>query len=186
MFSDSIVFDFVFNLAAETRFGQDDSLYESRCTKLSQFCATAALEFGCRRYLELSTSLVYEAQGFYATNESGVINPWTRQAYFKRQAEIEVTKLGNEGLDYVILRPAFIYGSGDSGTIMTRLICAACYTTHGLNEVMSLLWDGNMKLNCVHVLDVCKALWHCCDQTLVPRGSVWNMADKSDLHIHQV
>jgi hypothetical protein len=43
---------------------------------------------------------------------------------------------------------------------------------------MKFLWGADLRLNTVHVNDVCKALWHVA--TRCPVGSVFNLADKGD------
>lgn len=50
-----------------------------------------------------------------------------------------------------------------------------------LNEKMKFLWDASMKLNTVHVIDVCGAIWHLLTgPNSPPSGSIYNLADKSD------
>ena len=56
MFSER--FDFIVNLAAETRYGQSSAVYEERCTRLSQMCAQRAADIGVGRYIEMSTAQV--------------------------------------------------------------------------------------------------------------------------------
>jgi len=48
-----------------------------------------------------------------------------------------------------------------------------------LNERMKLLWSGDLRINTVHVRDVCKATVHLARTGAV--GSIWNLADKTDL-----
>lgn len=128
--------------------------------------------------------MIYESQSSSPSTERSNIEPWTSLARYKYEAECAVLSLMSEEFEVVILRPAFVYGIGDYHTIMSRIVCAACYTSHGLNETMSLLWDGNMKLNTVHVHDVCRAMWYAIEH--VPNGSIWNLCDKSDFDVGQV
>ena len=58
----------------------------------------------------------------------------------------------------------------------TGIICAAVYKH--LGEKMKFLWSGDLKVNTVHVRDVCKAMLHCA--TRVPAGALFNLADKAD------
>jgi len=44
---------------------------------------------------------------------------------------------------------------------------------------MKYLWDEKLRLNCVHVRDVVAALWFAA--TTIRPGSVYNLADSSDL-----
>jgi nucleoside-diphosphate-sugar epimerase len=89
----------------------------------------------------------------------------------------------------VILRPAVVYGgSGDTnGVLFGRLVCAACYcagsgsadpSAERLPGEMTVMWDRHMKVNTVHVLDVCRAVWLA--GVKAPGRSVWNLCDKSD------
>lgn len=65
------------------------------------------------------------------------------------------------GLPYTILRPALIYGMGDKHGLSTRIIIAAIYRRQ--NETMKLLWNSDMKLNTIHVTDLCRAIWFVCN-----------------------
>jgi hypothetical protein len=47
-----------------------------------------------------------------------------------------------------------------------------------LKEKMKFLWDGGLKMNTVHIADVCSALWH--SATTLPNGAVYNLCDKAD------
>jgi nucleoside-diphosphate-sugar epimerase len=51
-------FDYVFNLAAETRFDQPEYLYSSRCTDLSRFCALMSAECRAKRFIEVNRLLL--------------------------------------------------------------------------------------------------------------------------------
>ena len=149
-------FDFVVNFAAETRYGQPQQIYDERCTNLSRLCAQKALQCGVRKFIEISTAQVYKSQCRKPSDESAAISPWTKVAAAKLAAEAEVTRVS--GLYSLIIRPAFVYGPADSASIMPRIICAAAYVE--LGEKMKFLWDAAMKLNTVHVLDVCRGIWH--------------------------
>ena len=168
-------YDFVFNLAAETRLGQSELLYDERCRKLSKLCAERSAKGRVKRFIEVSTALVYKAQKSRAHKEDGILDPWTLQAKAKLAAERHV--LDVEGLDAVVLRPAFVYGIGDVSGLMPRIVCAASYQQMG--ETMKFLWDKTMRINTVHVDDVCRALFHVTSDR-IPRGAVYNLADKND------
>ena len=92
--------DFVVNLAAETKFGQPDSVYEQRCTRLSVACASKSMERGVRRFIEVSTAAVYKSQSRHPSREDAVKEPWTRQADAKLTAENHL--LSMEGLNLVV------------------------------------------------------------------------------------
>ncbi|GKT33357.1 hypothetical protein ADUPG1_007293, partial [Aduncisulcus paluster] len=84
-----------------------------------------------------------------------------------------------EKLPCIILRPAVVYGKGDVSGLTPRLICSMVYQQ--LKEPMKFLWDGKIKMNCVHVIDVAAAMWHCALN--VPIGSTFNLVDRSDLDV---
>jgi len=168
-------YDFVFNLAAETRLGQTNELYDERCRKLSKVCGERSKKGGVKRFVEMSTALVYKPQKAKAHTEDGAIGPWTAQAKAKLAAEQEVLSI--DGLNVVILRPVFIYGVGDVAGLMPRIVCAAAYKQ--LNETMKFLWDKTMRVNTVHVDDVCRALFHV-TKDRIPSGTIFNLCDKND------
>ena len=174
-------FDYVFNLAAETRYGQAIPLYESRCTELSKLCAHRAAQIGCKRYVEMSTALVYKSQARTPSDENAKLAPWTSQSAAKLEAENAVKAV--EGLNYVILRPALIYGPGDVNGMMPRIVCAAAYVQ--LQEKMKLLWDAYVKVNTVHVSDVCTAMWTVAHTNMsrIPSGSIYNLCDEGDTDV---
>jgi len=101
--------------------------------------------------------------------------PWTVLAKYRLDAEEELKKVS--GLPLVILRPVTVYGPGDMTGITPRIVCAAVYQDK--KEKMKFLWDKDLKLNSVHVLDVCGAIW--ASLTKGKSGSVYNVVDQSDL-----
>ncbi|ETV66386.1 hypothetical protein H257_17170 [Aphanomyces astaci] len=172
--ADTGPYDYVFNLAGETKCGQAESVYSSKCRDLAVKCARKARDMHVKTFVEVSTAYVYKSQTKSPADERAKLDPWTLQAKYKLQAEEELRAL--DDLHVVFVRPATVYGSGDVGGLMPRLVCAAAYSA--LGEKMKLLWDGEMRVNTVHVLDVCKALWHVA-RVGAPH-EVYNLADKSD------
>jgi len=79
-------------------------------------------------------------------------------------------------LNLIIVRPALVYGPGDTNGLSPRIICGAVYKY--LKEKMEFLWDKDLKVNTVHVKDVCRALFHIATNGTV--GEVYNLADKSN------
>jgi len=165
-------FNYVFNCAAETKFGQDVAIYEEKTLSLAIKVATEARNRGCDKFIHLSTAQIYKADK-KPSKEDGKLEPWTNIATVHLKTEEELKKLG---IPLVILRPAYIYGPGDTYTIAPRIICAAVYKK--LNEKMKFLWSGDLRLNTVHVLDVCAAMIHAALK--LPPGSIYNLCDKSD------
>jgi len=166
-------FDIVFNLAAETKYGQSEAVYAEKILDLSTKCATEAAKQKVGRFIEISTAQVYEA-GKKPSKESDKLDPWTLQAKYKLRAEEELRKIA--GLNLIIVRPAIVYGPGDIGGLCPRIICGAVYKH--IKEKMKFLWDEKLKMNTVHVRDVCKGLWHISQKGQI--GAVYNLSDKTD------
>ncbi|TYZ62495.1 hypothetical protein PybrP1_001997 [[Pythium] brassicae (nom. inval.)] len=172
--------DFVFNLAGESKCGLSEVVYANKCRDLAVKCATKAHEFGVKRFVEVSTAFVYKSQSKAPATESAELQPWTLQAKFKLEAEEAIRQIA--GLDVVFARPAVVYGSADITGLMPRIVCAAAYVK--LKEKMKLLWDAEMRVNTVHVLDVCQALWHL--TTAGSSGEVYNIVDKNDTNQEKI
>jgi len=166
--------DYVVNLAAETRYGKEETAYEQMVFKISTNCAKEAASRGIKKFIELSTAQVYQASK-KASNESGKLKPWTVLAKYKLKAEEEIKKI--DGLNYVILRPAIVYGEGDVLGVLPRIICAATYTV--TKKKMEMLWTGDLRMNSVHAKDVVKAICLCLEKA--KKGDIFNLADKEDL-----
>jgi len=166
-------FNIVFNLAAETKYGQTDAVYAEKVLDLSVKVATEAAKRGTDKFIEVSTAQVYEASKKKA-KEGDKLEPWTSIAKFELKAEEELRKIA--GLNLIIVRPACVYGPGDVNGLCPRIICGAVYKHIG--EKMKFLWDKDLKINTVHVRDVVKALWHLSQKGSL--GAIYNLADKND------
>lgn len=92
--------------------------------------------------------------------EDNSIEPWTYLAEWKSQVENDIKGIPN--LNYTILRPALVYGPGDKHAFTTRIVIASVYKH--LNETMRLLWNADLKLNTVHVEDLCRSIWFVCNR----------------------
>jgi len=165
--------DFVFNLAGETKYSQTEEVYKENIIDVSVTCGKEAAKAGAKRFVEVSTSQVYSGDK-KASAEDDKPKPWTKLAKAKLEAEEELKKI--PGLNLVIVRPAIVYGPGDILGITPRIICAAVYKY--LNETMEFLWDKDLKMNTVHVEDVCAALWFLTVHG--NSGEVYNLADSND------
>jgi nucleoside-diphosphate-sugar epimerase len=167
-----VKFDYVINLCGETRFGLMEEEYKKKCLESAVKCAKAAVENKVKKFVEVSTGQIYEP-GDRPVGEEGKMGPWTVLAKYRLEAEKELAKIA--GLPLVIVRPAYVYGPGDLTSITPRIVCAAVYQDR--KEKMKFLWEKTLKLNTVHVLDVCAALWHCATKSSA--GAVYNLADES-------
>jgi len=166
-------FDFAFNLAGETKFGQTTEVYKESIEDVSTNCGKAAAKVGVKRFIEVSTAQIYSS-GSKASVEGSKEDPWTKLAKAKLAAEKNLREI--KGLPLIIVRPSAVYGPGDTLSIMPRLIAAAVYKH--LGEKMEFLWDGDLKLNTVHVSDVVVALWHLATNGTL--GEVYNLADTNE------
>jgi len=173
VYDDEAPFDYVFNLAGETKYSQADPVYQENIIELSKVCANEAAKRKVKLFIEMSTGQIYDS-GSKPRKEDAKIKPWTGIAKAKAQAEEELKKIA--GLNLIIVRPATIYGPGDLTGVTPRLIIAAVYKVS--NEKMEFLWDKDLKINTVHVRDVVAALWHLTQKG--KPGSVYNLADESD------
>jgi len=173
VFDDDAPFDYVFNLAGETKYSQDDAIYQENIIDVTVRCGTEAAKRGVKKFIDVSTAQVYDS-GSKARKEDAKIKPWTGIAKAKIKAELELQKIS--GLNLIIVRPAVVYGPGDITGLMPRIITAAVYKS--LNEKMEFLWDKDLRYNTVHVRDVCRALFHLAEKG--NPGSIFNLSDQSD------
>jgi len=173
VFTEPGQYDYVFNCAAETKASQSPEDYEQRVFELSKKSAEFAAKNKVKRFIEVSDAAVYKA-GEKKSKEDGKLEPWTVVAKYKAQVEEALPKI--DGLDYIIVRPCFVYGPSCLNYVMPRLIIGAVYKH--TNSKMELLWDGKLKLNTVHVKDVVRALWHLKDHG--NKGDIFNLADSGD------
>jgi nucleoside-diphosphate-sugar epimerase len=72
--------EFVFNLAGESKYGQDDTAYTKGIVELTRLCATAAKAAGVRMFIQVSTAQVCLA-------------PFTRLRSFKPSARFTAAPL---------------------------------------------------------------------------------------------
>ena len=167
-------FDVVINLAAETKLSQSDGVYAEGITKLSTTVAKEAMKHKIQKFIEVSSADVYEPSSKPA-NESHAVKPWTGIGTASLHAEKDL--LAMNGLPVVIVRPAIVYGPGDTRGLAPRICIAAVYKKTG-HTMEFPSWFESQKINTVHVADVCKALWHLVQNGKV--GEVYNLADKND------
>lgn len=166
-------YDIVVNLAAETKYGQSDEVYKERVLNITVNCAHLAAKMSVKKFIEVSTAQVYDS-GKSTSKEDSKLSPWTLIAKYKLLGEQELAKI--PGLNYVIVRPAIVYGVADRLGLTPRLIVGAVYAH--LKEKMKLLWTKELRMNTVHVSDVSCAIWHLAEHGEI--GGVYNLADKGD------
>lgn len=167
-------FQLIVNLAAETRYGMGTELYNLSIIQLRHLCATAAVQVGCEKYIEVSTAQIYSGGSSKPSKENEAPKPWTELAQAHLTAEKALAKV--PGLNYSIIRLPVVYGAGDRHGLMPRLVCAATYQFE--KSKMELLWTADLRLNTVHVQDVAVALW-----TVLcagAQGEIYNCVDNND------
>ncbi|RNF20431.1 NAD-dependent epimerase/dehydratase family protein [Trypanosoma conorhini] len=169
-------FSIVVNLASETRHGHMEVVYERSILRVRTLCArTAARGGGCERYVEVSTAQVYASTNKSPATEAVTpLKPWTTMAKYHLEAEQLVSSISQ--LPWVIVRLPIVYGPGDIGGLMPRIVCAAVYEKTG--EYMEFLWGKDLRMHTAHVQDVVAAIWHivCAGAT----HEVYNVVDDGD------
>lgn len=184
VFSKHTVFDVVYNFCTETRYGQASQVYKDKIFNTSINIAKKS-KTHCSLFIHLSSASVYSV-----TN-----NPATEQDPLESHSEMsEVTKylihteneLKNLDLNLVILRPSLAYGSCDYYLLTPIFVMAKVYQS--LDEQMKTLSSKSMKINTVHVLDICKALNVCTTNFLRSERATktYNLSDKGDTQNQQL
>jgi nucleoside-diphosphate-sugar epimerase len=174
-------FDYVFNCAAETKYGQEDIIYQEKTLGLTTKLAAEVLKIKPKKFVHLSNAQVYDSSKKMAT-ESSKTNPWTPLAESQLKGDKALMEMVKKGLNLVILRPSIVYGPADVQGISPRVICAAVYKY--LGKEMKFLWSGSLFFNTVHVRDVAKAMYHAAVN--LPPGSLFNLSDKGDTTVDKL
>ncbi|KAG6448245.1 hypothetical protein O3G_MSEX005351 [Manduca sexta] len=143
----------VVNCAGETRVGQTEAVYAEGIFTLSVNVAKNCAKMKVPRLVEISSGQMYSTDKPH--KEDGPVDPWTVEGRMKNKVEQELKNM--DGLNYTIIRPAIVYGVGDRRSLTPRLLYGGIYKH--LNETMKLLWTADLKMNTVHVSDVCRAAW---------------------------
>ena len=109
-------YDFVFNLASETKYDQPAMIYDEKVVEVAKAVIEEAKKHtGLKRIFDISTAQIY-AHGSKPASEGGKVKPWTGIA----EAKLKVEELWlQSGLPIVILRPAIVYGPGDQSGLST-------------------------------------------------------------------
>ena len=157
-------FDYVFNCGGETRYSQDPSVYQLRNTQLSinlaEYCAKqdpkpALIEFSTGMIYKSPSSSTIAAGG---CSEDAPLKPWLKISKAKLAAEEALEGLARTaGLPHATLRLGHVYGPYDTGFLARGLCLARVYQS--LGKEMKWLWGKELRINTVHVSDVCKAAW---------------------------
>lgn len=169
-------FTYVFNCCGETRMGKAGDDYRLRNIKPAQTVSARAAQMGSiQKWVQLSDCRVYKPpSGSRGCDEQAQTQPGTHAA----EACLEVDNLLLAGnLPATILRVPLVYGPGDRESLTPRILCAAVYQEK--KEKMKFLWNKSLAINCVHVRDVCSAMWTAALKA--KKGSIYNIVDDTDL-----
>lgn len=148
-------FDYVFNCGGETRYSQEEKVYELRSYGLSMALGREAAKRKVKCFVELSTGMVYKSDST-PRKETDKLKPWLNLAKWKLKAEEDMAKI--EGLNVMFMRMAHVYGPYTSKFLST-LLCMARVYQHKKKE-MKWLYKEDMRTNTVHIDDTVRALWH--------------------------
>jgi len=127
-----------------------------------------------RRYIHVSTAQIYQPSKKEPAKENSTLKPWTDIA--RAHVEAEQIIVGVSGLDFIIVRPAIVYGPGDVLGLTPRLMTGAVYKETG--KKMKTLYTKDMQTNTVHVKDVAAAIVFLTNHG--KSGDIYNLVDKHD------
>ncbi|KAL9050740.1 MAG: hypothetical protein Q9206_004969, partial [Seirophora lacunosa] len=154
-------YTYVFNCGGETRYSQEDAVYKARSVELTVQLARECARRKTPALIEFSTGQIYKSPDSSTIKSGGckedaTTKPWTKLATYKLSAEEELEKLRKSaGLRYTVLRLGHVYGPYDVGFLARGLCLAKVYERKG--EEMKWLWTKDLRVNTVHVDDVCAA-----------------------------
>jgi len=164
---------YVINLAASTKYSQGKEVYDKNIVEVAKNAAAEAAKNKVARFIHVSTAHVYDADK-KPSKEDSKIDPWTGIAKAHWEAEKHVR--ATAGLNFVIVRPAIVYGTGDVYGLTPRLIVGSIYRE--TKEKMESLYSSGLRVNTVHADDVAKALHFLL--TKGQSGAVYNLADQNE------
>ncbi|MCX4744912.1 NAD(P)-dependent oxidoreductase [Kitasatospora sp. NBC_01287] len=162
----------VVNVAAAFRGVPDDEAFA-----VNRDAAVAlgreAVEAGVRRFVQTSTNLVYPAGLGRPALESDPADPGPAANVYpasKAQAEAGLRELA-EQLELTVVRPAFVYGEGDS------------HLRDALPRVAQ--WPAHKRLPVVHHADLSQALWRALSMPGAA-GRTYNVLDDAAITAHDI
>ena len=139
-------------------------MYQLRNTQLSTTLAEYCAKQNPKPALvEFSTGMVYKPPSSSTISSGGCseaadLKPWLKISKAKLVAEEALEKLAQtEGLRHATLRLGHVYGPYDTGFLARGLCLARVYQS--LNKEMKWLWGKDLRINTVHINDVCHAAW---------------------------
>lgn len=179
IFKDHGPFDYVIDFAAETRFELGDDSYKRNTLQSLEICAKESAENKVKRFIYISDAYIYTSSS-KPIAETGKMDPQITQAKYSLAAERILVKIPN--LDFVILRPSIAYGLYDTnGFVTVTMMASAMYAIN--KEKMMVLWDKDKKVNAVHVIDVCRAIFFALEKA--PKGNAYNITNDENMTQNQ-
>ncbi|CAG9320097.1 unnamed protein product [Blepharisma stoltei] len=157
-------FDYIVNLAGETRSGMPESAHRQSSVGVISACKDRV---GRAKWIEISSAKVYRSSN-RPNNEESSPEPWTLEGTWRLNAERAL-----EGVNHVVLRPGLVYGKGDLTTLTPRAVLAAVYRR--MKKKMKVLWGSDLRINTVYISDLINAIVHTKDL-----NGVFNVADPSN------
>eukprot|EP01126_Amoeba_proteus_P058174 TRINITY_DN747_c0_g1_i2.p1 TRINITY_DN747_c0_g1~~TRINITY_DN747_c0_g1_i2.p1 ORF type:complete len:228 (+),score=47.89 TRINITY_DN747_c0_g1_i2:67-684(+) len=103
-------YDYVINLAAVTKYSQAPEVYDANIVELARTVSREAAKRNIKRFVHVSTGQVYKSKK--PATEDKKLEPWTAIAVAHEHAEKVIR--ATENLNFVIVRPATVYGTGDT------------------------------------------------------------------------
>ncbi|KAJ2742661.1 hypothetical protein GGI20_004326 [Coemansia sp. BCRC 34301] len=184
---DSERWDYVFNFAAELKFGQPDQVYDQDVRQLSANIARLAGEAQAGVLVQLSTALVFGTSASNSNSnarcseDSAVLGGEGSSVLARCHVDAEASAR-NAGIPAVILRPALCYGPGDRQNAVPMLIMAQLSRqADDGSRRMPVLWDKDLRISTVHVTDVAAAALAAAQWQRRQGGSTtFNLADPGD------
>lgn len=164
---------YVINLAASTKYSQGKEVYDRNIVEVAKNAAAEAAKNKVTRFIHVSTAQVYDADK-KPSKEDSKIDPWTGIA--KAHWEAEKLVRATPGLNYLVVRPAVVYGTGDVYGLTPRLIIGSIYRE--TKEKMETLYSSGLRVNTVHADDVAKALHFLL--TKGANGATYNLCDSNE------
>jgi len=175
IFTEHGPFDYVVNLAAETRYDLGEDSHKRNTLKLADTCAREAAENKVKKFIQVSTAYVY-ASSSKPLNENGKLDPQKTHAKYALAAERAIFRIPD--LNYIILRPTIAYGPYDTaGFVALNLMASAVYKIN--KEKMALLWEKEKKINMVHVEDICRAIFYAIEKG--NKGDIYNLSNEENV-----
>jgi nucleoside-diphosphate-sugar epimerase len=143
--------------AAFTESGQEASFFHRVNVLGTGHVARIAAERGVRRFVHCSTAGIYGRTVAGVVNEATPTRPWNEYERTKLLSEQVVRDVArNHGMEYVILRPAVVYGPRDPRLRkMFRLAARGRFPLFG---------SGKGRRHFVYVTDVAEAFLLACTQ----------------------